>query len=127
MTFQQPQAGALTRPCCGALGMTMHVNRRINKGWFLTPVFAFVVSCAHHRDGELLSPAKTRSISRSYEVHGIPLPGTCKVHGIPLQEMLLPMHNNCTLPDEVYSSACAALFPHAPDLFLDPHDMSEPV
>lgn len=44
-----------------------------------------------------------------------------------VQKMLLPMHNNCTLPDEVYSSACAELFPHAPDLFLDPQDMFDPV
>jgi hypothetical protein len=94
----------------------MNECRRINKKWLVVTVLALLVSCAHHRGCEVQSHANARSMSR-----------TCEVHDIPLQEMSLPMHDNCTLPDEVYSSACAELFPYAPELFLDPNAMSQPV
>jgi hypothetical protein len=73
-------------------------------------------SCGHLHGGKARKATDAR-----------PEPGVCPVHGIALKRMLIPMHTNCTLPDEAYSVACKTNFPYAPDLFLEPTCMSEPV
>jgi len=94
----------------------MKNHLRICGPCFLITLLTLSSSCAHLHGGKARQSADAQSE-----------PKVCAVHGITLERMLIPMHTNCTLPDEAYRSARDKTFPYAPDLFLEPHNMSEPI